>query len=193
MHFGVACGEIKTLRGQVGELEWTNRELVHAVKEKNSQIKHLLQKIERVEDVLRRKAEKRKAKAPPPRILTEKEQLAIDMENLRNLSLLKGPNQNDSRRRREPRQEPESELLTRKSRQVRSLRGSGSQQISPYRPLPAPNLNLDATLEDGDRWAYQGGVRQFSPQTPSQALTISKGKISASLQDLKRAVGFLNP
>jgi len=74
LHFGKACEEIRGLRSQLGEQEWTNRELRVAIKEKNFQIKKLLQKIEKFEEMLQRKVEKRRVKERQlPRPLTEQE------------------------------------------------------------------------------------------------------------------------
>ena len=47
-YFGEAISEIRELRQELGEQEWTNRELKVSVREKSMQIKLLLTKIEKL-------------------------------------------------------------------------------------------------------------------------------------------------
>ena len=49
MYFHEALAEINSLRQDLGEAEWTNRELRMAVKEKSVQVKIMLAKIAKVE------------------------------------------------------------------------------------------------------------------------------------------------
>ena len=49
MYFQEALAEINSLRQDLGEAEWTNRELRMAVKEKSVQVKIMLAKIAKVE------------------------------------------------------------------------------------------------------------------------------------------------
>ena len=49
VYFQEALAEINSLRQDLGEAEWTNRELRMAVKEKSVQIKIMLAKIAKVE------------------------------------------------------------------------------------------------------------------------------------------------
>jgi len=49
IYFQEALAEINCLRQDLGEAEWTNRELRMAVKEKSTQIKIMLAKIAKVE------------------------------------------------------------------------------------------------------------------------------------------------
>ena len=48
-YFGEAITEIRDLRSELGEQEWTNRELKVSVKEKSMQIKLLLTKLEKLQ------------------------------------------------------------------------------------------------------------------------------------------------
>ena len=45
IYFGEALAEIRDLRAELGESEWTNRELKMAVKEKSMQVKLLIKRI----------------------------------------------------------------------------------------------------------------------------------------------------
>jgi len=49
VYFQEALAEINSLRQDLGEAEWTNRELRMAVKEKSVQVKIMLAKIAKVE------------------------------------------------------------------------------------------------------------------------------------------------
>ena len=56
---------MSNLQKKLGEAEWMNKELKHSIKEKNLQIKKLLNNIEKVEKVLKKKEiENRKLKMP---------------------------------------------------------------------------------------------------------------------------------
>lgn len=59
--------EIKDLRREIGELQWTNRELKISVQEKSSQIKTLIRKIELFEKMLILQKTKNKMKPQPVR------------------------------------------------------------------------------------------------------------------------------
>lgn len=74
--------QVETLKKKLEEADWTNRELKHSVKEKNLQIKKLINNIERVEKILQKQKKSQKQK-----LLNEEEQLEIDMYNLKYLSI----------------------------------------------------------------------------------------------------------
>ena len=95
-YFKQALIEIRDLRNDLGEADWTNRELKIAVKEKSHQNKALIEKIEKFEDIMdiaRKRKEKRdKIKREhmqrSKKKLSVEEQLKVDMEKLKHLTML---------------------------------------------------------------------------------------------------------
>jgi hypothetical protein len=55
-YFGQAVEEIRNLRTDLGEVQWSNRELKIAVKEKSYHNRILIEKIERFEVILKKLA-----------------------------------------------------------------------------------------------------------------------------------------
>ena len=95
-YFKQALIEIKDLRNDLGEADWTNRELKIAVKEKSHQNKALIEKIEKFEGIMdfarKRKEQREKIKREnmkkAKKKLSVEEQLQVDMEKLKHLTML---------------------------------------------------------------------------------------------------------
>ena len=52
--------QVEILKKKLEEADWTNRELKHSIKEKNLQIKKLINNIERVEKILQKQKKSQK-------------------------------------------------------------------------------------------------------------------------------------
>ena len=95
-YFKQALIEIRDLRNDLGEADWTNRELKIAVKDKSHQNKELIEKIEKFEEIMdlaRRRKEKREkikkdSMKKAKKKLSVEEQLTVDMEKLKHLTML---------------------------------------------------------------------------------------------------------
>ena len=76
VYFQEALSEINSLRQDLGESEWTNRELRMAVKEKSVQVKIMIAKIAKVERMLV------KEKKGQGKVLTKKQKIIGELEKV---------------------------------------------------------------------------------------------------------------